>query len=102
MFTPTTSRVPSLTGSRPTAARPSVVLPDPDSPTSPTVSPGYTSNVMPSAARKAGTRPRFGYSMATSRKLSAGVAVASCAARGAVGGSLAVSSRGTAAKSDFV
>ena len=40
MSIPATVRVPSTTGSRPTAARPIVVLPEPDSPTRPTTSPG--------------------------------------------------------------
>ena len=37
---PTISNLPDLTGSSPIAALPTVVLPEPDSPTSPTISPG--------------------------------------------------------------
>ncbi|MDT4860705.1 hypothetical protein FQZ97_952800 [compost metagenome] len=40
MSWPTTRMVPAATGSSPTAARPMVVLPEPDSPTSPTTWPG--------------------------------------------------------------
>ena len=39
MFVPSTDAVPSTNGSSPTMARPIVVLPEPDSPTSPTTSP---------------------------------------------------------------
>ena len=68
MFVPRTDAVPSTNGSSPTIARPIVVLPEPDSPTSPTTSPWPTVSVTPSTARNAGARPRLGYSMATSRR----------------------------------
>ena len=45
MFVPSTVAVPSTNGSSPTIARPIVVLPDPDSPTSPTTSPRPTVSV---------------------------------------------------------
>ena len=50
-------------------ARPIVVLPEPDSPTRPTTSPWPIVRLTPSTARNAGARPRFGYSMATSREV---------------------------------
>ncbi len=60
MRRPATVSSPPATGSRPTAARAMVVLPDPDSPTTPTTSPGWMSNEAPVTARNAGTRPSFG------------------------------------------
>ncbi len=53
---------PEWTGSSPTTARPIVVFPEPDSPTSPTTSPRLMDIVTPSTARNAGVRPRLGYS----------------------------------------
>ena len=68
MFVPSTDAVPSTNGRSPTMARPIVVLPLPDSPTSPTTSPVSMVSDTPSTARNAGARPRLGYSMATSRR----------------------------------
>ena len=68
MSWPATTSFPEWMGSRPIAARPRVVLPEPDSPTSPTTSPSWIFRSMSLAARKAGTRPCFGYSIATSWK----------------------------------
>ena len=45
MFVPRTVASPSTNGSSPTIARPIVVLPEPDSPTRPTTSPGATVSV---------------------------------------------------------
>ena len=42
------------------AARPTVVFPDPDSPTRPTISPGKISSEKSFTATNSGTRPRFG------------------------------------------
>ena len=42
--------LPPVTGASPSTARPSVDFPDPDSPTSPTTSPGAMSRVTPSRA----------------------------------------------------
>ena len=51
--------VPEVTGARPSTARAMVDLPEPDSPTRPTVSPGATCSDTPSMARCAvrGRRP---------------------------------------------
>ena len=51
MSTPSKVTVPPVTGTRPRMARPIVVLPEPDSPTTPTVSLGATRMETPSTAR---------------------------------------------------
>ncbi len=48
---PSTSSRPDVGGYSPTIARPSVVLPQPDSPTTPSTSPARTSRLTPSTAR---------------------------------------------------
>ena len=65
MSLPATSILPATVGSNPIAARPTVVLPEPDSPTNPTISPGKISKLNSVTARNAGTRPLFGYSIET-------------------------------------
>ena len=54
--------VPPVTGARPSTARPSVVLPEPDSPTSPTVSPARMSrrHAVEDLERRASRSPRPG------------------------------------------
>ena len=51
------------------AARPTVVFPEPDSPTRPTISPGKISKLKSVTARNAGIRPLFGYSIETFLRL---------------------------------
>ena len=69
---PTISILPSLIGSNPIAARPTVVLPEPDSPTKPTISPGNIWRLNSFTAVNAGIRPRFGYSIVTFSKFKTG------------------------------
>ena len=69
---PTTSIFPSLIGSRPIDARPTVVFPEPDSPTRPTISPRKISKLKFLTATNAGIRPRFGYSIVTFSSLRTG------------------------------
>ncbi|SKV05373.1 Uncharacterised protein [Mycobacteroides abscessus subsp. abscessus] len=66
---PATQIVPDATFSRPTAARPIVDFPDPDSPTRPTTSPLPMVNDTSSTARKLPLLP--GYSMTACSTLSA-------------------------------
>ena len=72
MSLPTISRLPDLIGSKPIAAFPTVVFPEPDSPTKPTISPGKISSEKFFTAVNAGIRPLLGYSIVTSRILRTG------------------------------
>ena len=72
MLFPATEIVPSTIGNNPIAARPTVVFPEPDSPTRPTISPGKISRLKSVTARNAGTRPFFGYSIETFSSFSTG------------------------------
>ena len=76
MSVPAIASSPDLIGINPIAARPTVVFPEPDSPTSPTISPGKISKLKFFTAVKAGIRPRFGYSIVTSRKVRTGAGFA--------------------------
>ena len=81
--TPATSKLPPATGSRPSAARPIVVLPEPDSPTSPTTSPRPIVRETSSTARKTGWLPRLGYSSTrfSATRIGADVGLGACRCR---------------------
>ncbi|CAB4933540.1 unannotated protein [freshwater metagenome] len=53
-----------------------MVLPEPDSPTKPTISPGKISRLKFLTAVNAGIRPRFGYSIVTFSSLRTGAGFA--------------------------
>ena len=65
---PSTSTEPATTGTSPASARPIVDLPEPDSPTRPTVSPACRSRSMPDTVGP----PRREYRTATSRRRATG------------------------------
>ena len=81
---PSKVTVPAASGSRPTAARASVDLPQPDSPTSPTISPRATVRSTPSTARR--RWPRRPYSTATPDRVRGPVSTHAQSARSGSGG----------------
>ncbi len=81
---PRTFSDPPVTLVSPAMARPMVVLPEPDSPTSPRTSPASMRRSTPLTARNAGDPRRPGYSISSPWATTTGAASASAAARARV------------------